>query len=237
MVADTGYAVGTLFTTKLVNGRWTRPVVASFAESAEYDGDVPFFAPDGERLYFISRQPLHPGGEVGRERIWYVERAGDGWSRPEAAGDAINSLHIHWQFAVTANGNIYFGARSGPGARGMGDIYVSRLVEGRYQAAENLGDAINTQFSEGSPYVSPDETYLLFSRMGGPDQHSVLDLFVSYRAGDGWTEPKNLGERINAGWANCPVVSPDGKYLFFISQRSGNSDIFWVDARVIDRLR
>jgi len=41
----------------------------------------------------------------------------------------------------------------------------------------------------------------------------------------------------------CPMVTPDGKYLFF-SRRTGASwqqateaEIFWVDIGVIDRLR
>ena len=32
-------------------------------------------------------------------------------------------------------------------------------------------------------------------------------------------------------------LSPDMKYLFFGSDRNGNSDIFWIDAKVIDELR
>jgi Tol biopolymer transport system component len=31
--------------------------------------------------------------------------------------------------------------------------------------------------------------------------------------------------------------SPDGKYLFFTSNREGQDDIYWIEARVIDRLR
>ena len=31
--------------------------------------------------------------------------------------------------------------------------------------------------------------------------------------------------------------SPDGKYLFFTSTRSGNGDIYWVDAKIIDDMR
>jgi len=36
---------------------------------------------------------------------------------------------------------------------------------------------------------------------------------------------------------NRPYVSPDGKYLFFYSGRTGNGDIYWVDAKVIERFR
>lgn len=35
----------------------------------------------------------------------------------------------------------------------------------------------------------------------------------------------------------CPMVSPDGKYLFFSSKRIGEGDIYWADVRVIDTLK
>jgi Tol biopolymer transport system component len=35
----------------------------------------------------------------------------------------------------------------------------------------------------------------------------------------------------------CPKVSTDGKYLFFTSGRSGNGDIYWVDAGFIQNLK
>ena len=33
------------------------------------------------------------------------------------------------------------------------------------------------------------------------------------------------------------VFSPDGRYLFFTSTRTGNGDIYWVDATLIEDLR
>jgi Tol biopolymer transport system component len=35
----------------------------------------------------------------------------------------------------------------------------------------------------------------------------------------------------------CPVVSPDGRYLFFNSNRAGNDDNYWVEASFIEDLR
>ena len=34
-----------------------------------------------------------------------------------------------------------------------------------------------------------------------------------------------------------PQYSPDGKYLFFQRKVGGNTDIYWVDARVLEALR
>jgi Tol biopolymer transport system component len=47
-----------------------------------------------------------------------------------------------------------------------------------------------------------------------------------------------MGPSINSEATEyCPMLSPDGRYLFFTSTRSGNGDIYWVDAKIIDALR
>lgn len=45
---------------------------------------------------------------------------------------------------------------------------------------------------------------------------------------------KNLGESINTpGHELSPVVTPDGKFLFFIR----GTDIYWVDAKIIEKFK
>ena len=72
-----------------------------------------------------------------------------------------------------------------------------------------------------------------------PDGYGDFDLYVSYRKEDGtWTKAKNMGESINTpARESVSVVSPDGKYLFFMSRRNGIGELFWVDANIIEALR
>jgi hypothetical protein len=37
--------------------------------------------------------------------------------------------------------------------------------------------------------------------------------------------------------AGLPVMSPDGKYLFFTAGERGKSDIYWVEAKFLEDLR
>jgi Tol biopolymer transport system component len=47
-----------------------------------------------------------------------------------------------------------------------------------------------------------------------------------------------MGAAINSDKRDfCPMLTPDGEYLFFSSKRAGEGDIFWVDAKVIETLR
>ena len=74
-------------------------------------------------------------------------------------------------------------------------------------------------------------SYLLFPRQ--------YELWASFRGADGaWSEPVNLGPGVNSPSVElCPIVTADGKYLFFLSQRDGESHAYWVRADVIEKLR
>jgi Tol biopolymer transport system component len=52
-----------------------------------------------------------------------------------------------------------------------------------------------------------------------------------------WTKAKNMGKPINIEYREGSLMlSPDKKYLFFTGDRTGNGDIYWVDAKVIEQL-
>jgi hypothetical protein len=47
-----------------------------------------------------------------------------------------------------------------------------------------------------------------------------------------------MGPEINSDSADfTPMLTPDGKYLFLTSDRAGASDLYWIDARIIEELR
>jgi hypothetical protein len=57
---------------------------------------------------------------------------------------------------------------------------------------------------------------------------------------DTWSEPMNVGEPINTyETERFPAINPDGKYLFLTryNEEENSVDVFWVCARIIDRLR
>jgi ankyrin repeat protein len=222
------YSTGGILMSERINGRWTAPRFTPF--TGDEEGDVPFFSPDGKRVYFMSAQDLPGVPQSGKERIWYVDRTAEGWSEPKPVDPSVNDYPHHWHFSVDAEHTIYFSS-SVPDGYGEGDIYCAKRVDARWQKPENLGPPVSTDKGEGMPFIAPDGSYLLFSR--------TYDLYISYRKEDGgWTEPVNLGRPINSSSIDiCPMVTPDGKYLFFLSQRGGESHIWWVDAGFIKKLK
>jgi len=226
-----------IMVTRRVDGIWLAPDVASFSNHRS-DVDVAI-SNDGERIFFGTRRP-RPGETEDRQDgfdIWYANRIAAGWSEEEFLGPVVNSGKSQVYPTVASNGTLYFQAVRKEGY-GKADIYRSRLVDGIYQTPENLGPIVNSEHYEGDVYIAPDESYMIISIYGRNDDFGGGDLYVSFQDSENeWSPPKNLGPTINSNKRDfCPMVTPDGKYLFFSSKRLGVGDIFWVDASVIEAL-
>lgn len=239
------------------NGVWSKPEVAPF--SGKYHDSEPYFSIDGTQLFFNSNRPVEGQEPTNDSDIWVVEKGESGWGAPMNLGSLVNSDKFEVNPAVSKNGTLYF-ASNLDGGKGSNDIYMSKLMNGKYTEPENLGDAINTSFTESGPYIAPDESYIIFNRYRS---HTGHGLHISYRRNDGsWTEAINMGKEINTESAGSHgFVSPDGKYLFFTSGRNpyfpypdqkltydeivqifnsplnGSYNIYWVDAKIIEELK
>jgi len=236
------------------DGRWKKQKIAPF--SGLYDDCEPQFSPDGKRLYFCSTRPLEGNGEPKDYDIWYVERTANGWGEPQNPGPPLNTEKNEFYPSITYDGTVYFTSHDM-------NICCSKCVDGKYMPPEKLGDNVNTPIGEYNSYVSPDESYLIFTSHGWDKGAGRGDLFVCFMQKDGsWTKPVNMGLGVNSNVVDmCPSVSPDGKYLFFSSLRksetfvpepvrsydeilknsnnpqNGKMDIYWVDAEIIRELR
>ncbi|MFZ2492788.1 MAG: ankyrin repeat domain-containing protein, partial [Thermoanaerobaculia bacterium] len=217
------YAPMRTLVSRLENGRWTYPQPAVYGGTEV--ADVPIFHPGGRALYDMSSRKLPDGSDTGKENIWVREKSAAGWTSAKPLDRAVNELPQHWQFSVDRAANLYFSTTI-PGSVGQSDIYVSRLVKGRYQKPMNLGPSINTADMEGFPFITPDGRTLLFGRN--------LDIYVSYLTPEGtWTRGRRLPGINTPALELLPMLSPDGRYLFF----SRNHATWWADAAIIDELR
>jgi len=217
--------------------RWTSPEVASF--SRDYSNVDVAISHDGKRVFFGSNRPR--SGTTPRTNgfdLWVAERSGADWGPPRNLGSTVNSDGHQIYPTVTRDGTLYFQSNR-PGGFGGTDVYRAPIVDGVYQAPENLGHAINTAEDEGDVLVAPDESWIIVSAQGRDDSLGRGDLYISFRRADGSFRPAvNMGAPINSASIDfCPMLSPDGKYLFFSSGRNGTPDIFWVDARVIEAFK
>ena len=217
-------------------GSWQSPHITSF--SGIFNDMDPSMTQDGMKIYFGSTRPSGQEKKEGCD-IWVVEKDSDGrWSEAKNLGSPVNTPRNENYPLLAENGSIYF-LSSGHGGYGGLDIFRSEPHDGKFRTPENLGSAVNGKTNDFDPYIYPDESTLIFSSSDRPDGYGSGDLYVCFRKPDGlWTEAANMGPRVNSSSIEyCPKCSPDGRYFFFTSGRSGNGDIYWMDAAVIDSLR
>lgn len=198
----------------LVNGQWQKPEVLPF--SGSYRDSDPVLTPDGNTMLFASDRPRN-GVESHSFYIWSVRRTAKGWADLHALDGPVNSEGSQVFASMANNGNLYFTSDRHPGRFG---IFRSRLVDGKYQDAEDLGPILN----EDGVYslealISPDESYLLIGSFGRQPSSGNSDLYISYNQSGDWTKPVNLGPVINtAAREYSPRISPDGKWFIFTSE-------------------
>ena len=239
------------------NGMWSKPEVAPF--SGRWNDGEPFFSLDGARVFFTSNRSLKEQKGPKDFDIWVVERKGTDWGVPQNLGSTVNSDKNEVNPAISRDGTLYFNSNR-DGGKGNSDIYKSELKNGKYTCPENLGDSINTRFTESGPYIAPDESFIIFNRYHSDTGNG---LYISFKKNDGsWSRAISMGKMINAeDGGSHGFVSTDGKYLFFTSKSNphfqhpdhnlsydeivrifngpfnGSYNIFWVDAKVIKELK
>jgi dipeptidyl aminopeptidase/acylaminoacyl peptidase len=199
-------------------GKWSTPAVLPF--SGEYRDSDPVISADGKTLYFVSDRPA-PGLEPNRFHAWAADRAGKGWTNLRVLQGAVNDKGNTEFISFAANGDLYFTSdRNGKSF----DVYCSRMVTGKYQPAENLGEAINDGRYTIEAFIAPDESYLLMGSFAR-DSLGNSDLYISYNHAGVWSKPLNLGRPINGRARDySPRISPDGKYMIFSSERGFPTD-------------
>jgi len=162
--------------------------------------------------------------------LWIVTRNDSDWNEPNKLPDVINTFDVQWHPSISSNGNIYFSSK--------GNIYRSIKRGNAYQIPELLPTPVNSSDWDADAVIAPDESYIIFNsnRVGG---YGDADLYISYQSNDGsWTNPKNLGSKINSKkMDDASSISPDGKYLFFSRRTNQESDIYWVSTKFIDSLK
>ena len=224
-----------IYYTKELNTGWTDPQLVSFS-SNKSDVDM-CITHDGKRMYFGSTRPVN-GIPQKDFKIWYVERQFEGWTRAKYLDALINDGRRALYPTISAYGTMFFQAIRDD-TYGSRDIYYSRLKDGVYLKPVHMGKEINSVYGEGDVLIAPDESYLIVNSNGRPDDLGKGDLYISFKKKNGmWTTLKNIGKKINSEYTDyCPMLSPDGKYFFFTSTRSGHGDIYWVDAKIIEEFK
>ncbi len=146
----------------------------------------------------------------------------------------INSTDMEYHPGFSADGETMVFVRVSSGKFKQEDLYIThRTEQDSFELSRPISNINTPEFQEGAFTLSQDGQILVFTGCGQQGSVGGCDLYISFRKGDNWTRPKNLGPKINSRfWDAAPTFSSDSRTLFFASKRPGGlggSDIWKVE--------
>jgi len=214
-----GSPFSTFVSMKRNNGVWSRPEIASF--SGQYQDAALSISPDGKKIYFASKRPKTGTEGLSKFNTWMTEKINDEWQAPLPVGEPIDHPDDYYtRVSVAADGTLIKQSKE-PDGKGGWDLFVCRMIDGKYTEQQNLSGPVNTEYNEYAPQISSDGTFIVFQSDDYPDSKGGIDLFVTFKMSDNtWSNGINLGNAVNTNFVEkWPTITPDGKYLFFTSDR------------------
>ena len=117
------------------------------------------------------------------------------------------------------------------GQRNNDFFLVKQDEQGNWLAPVELEDEVNTEFDEGTPSFSKDGNTMYYTYCAqDPEGPRTSEIYVSTRSSAKWgkgTRASIVKDSVTA--QGHPAVSPDGKYLYYVSDAVGGfggKDIF-----------
>lgn len=205
--------------------------------NSPYDEQSPFISPDEKFFYWtVANHPGNIGGKKDPGDIWYSTWTGQEWSLPVHGGKLINDTGYNAVGGFSHDGSRMFllgHYQLGNRTVASQGIAVSLKTTDGWSAPDNITIPYFLNRSASTQgYLSTKLEAFVFSA----DSYSTVgaeDLYVSVLQSGKWSEPKNLGKKINTAYQEfSPSLSADGKYLFFASNGRkgyGSVDIYYSE--------
>ena len=109
------------------------------------------------------------------------------------------------------------------GQRNNDFFLVKQDENGAWQAPVELEDEVNTEFDEGTPSFSKDGNTMYYTYCAqDPEGPRTSEIYISSRSSAKWgkgTRANIVKDSVTA--LGHPSISPDGKYLYFVSDAVG----------------
>ncbi len=231
-ISDQDFSQFDVFVIKMKDGTWTAPEKAFF--NSEYNEHGMSFTPYDNAIYFSSTRPVNVDRIPQTWHIWKSEKIDNHWSKPIFVDIPNLNDKLVSHPSISKAGNLYFHA-SNLDYSNM-QLYKAKVSQNRLENVERVTFANDFTTPTCTPFISPEEDYLLFTSIG-----KQLDLMISFKGNDGiWGPPIKLNDQINKNGQGNPFVTPDNKFLFFATgdQNEKTSSVKWVAfENILEKLR
>lgn len=156
------------------------------------------------------------------------------WSELVNLGPQINtSSGWEAQPSLSADGKTLYYATNRAETQNTDIYYATRNPDGTWSKGKSIGNVINTEGNDKTPFVHTDSKTLYFTSECGVGRLGAggYDIFYSRQDENGkWSKPVNLGNPINTPEdEHGLIVSTDGRMAYYTSGRlkgKGGLDIY-----------
>jgi outer membrane protein OmpA-like peptidoglycan-associated protein/Tol biopolymer transport system component len=200
-----------LYLSQGIEGYWDEAVPMKDINTQYNEGSA-ILSKDGKTLFFVR---CNAPGSYGDCDLYMAKLTAAGtWSDIKNLGAGINSVAWDSQPALSFTEDTLYFSSNRNGGFGLSDLYyTTRLNNGAWSRAYNLGPVINTKNNEVSPFMHPSYHVLYFSSNGQLMNFGDFDIYKTYTKNGQWIEPLNVG----------PLVNGKGsEYYFSIDKQSKN---------------
>ncbi len=200
------------------DGEWEKAKEMNSKINREgYHTGNPSISADGSRMFF-TRSELE-GNDLATSKIFVSIANGQNWGAPvELTG--INGNYIAKQAVpgyLFGKEVLFFSSDMAGGFGGFDIYYSSRMDDETYDIPVNLGNIVNSEGDEETPFYLDGSLY--FSSTGHPGLGG-FDIFRSQWDGKDWGKPANLGAGYNSSYDDIYFsVNEEGKLGFLVSNR------------------
>jgi tetratricopeptide (TPR) repeat protein len=189
--------------------------------NSQYSDINPVISGDGSSLIYTKKLRFY-------DAIFYSKKDSGKWTYPINLTPEFALDGNSYSTGISYEGDEIFAYRSDGYD---GNIYASKLIDGKWSKLQKQNDNINTKYWESHASISSDGKTLYFTsnRKGG---YGGLDIYKSERTDNGdWGPAENLGNVINSKYnEDTPFITTDGKTIYFSSlghNNMGGYDIFY----------
>ncbi len=213
------------------NGWQVSKALSPIINSPENEGAQSLSA-DGNTMLFTA---CNRSDGFGACDIYITRKMDEGWSAPLPFPYPVNTDFWEGHPSLSADGHYLFFSSDRTGGFGGRDIYQAEIDLGAdvtIKRIRNLGEMINTEKHEISPFIHADGKTLYFSS-DGHIGFGRQDIFKSQMDSTGqFSEISNLGFPVNTHHDEIGlVVNPGGSKAYFATERedSRKKDIYVFD--------
>ncbi|MFC2110836.1 hypothetical protein ACFLQ5_00130 [Bacteroidota bacterium] len=229
-----GYITADIYQTVYKSGDWKKVKRFTPIINSQLVEELVGMTADGSRLF------LYFDNFVGKQDLFISQKRGKGYLKAENAGINVNTEQVESAAAMNRDKSILYFSSDREGGIGGKDIYfATKMPDGSWAEAKNLGNIINTEFDDDFPYLGPDGKTLYFSSVGH-NSMGDYDLFKSVWDNEtkSWTKPINVGYPVNSPEDNKTIsITSSGRHAYISALRKGgvgNLDIYRVTFNDVD---